>query len=318
MITLYYNYYKPDDKNRLHEINMCLFHNLKNSSINKVILLTIYDYQDIPYKQYHNKIQLINKDSPTFYEMLEIINNNTLDNDINIFCNSDIIIDEKSILLCNIYLKDNDCFALTRYDLKNNINEHTLFNNMLYNSIAIKNSNSQDVWILKGTIKNIENKFNYLFGSFYCDNRFVYDIKEAGYNIINPSFDIITFHYHLIRREYIRNSVYLENKIEFIERSRILPFNMLSLQIKAKNFYNLKRCIDSLRLTNYTGNILIYINKNKKKILKYCKINNLTIKRKLNKKNFYCKDNIIFNNPIWYNYYLNKNLSKYKIRQKHI
>jgi hypothetical protein len=320
MINLYFNYYKPDDVTRLHEINMCLYHNLKNSSINKVILLTVYDYHNIPYKQYHNKIQLINKDSPTFYEILEIINNNTLDNDINIFCNSDIIIDEKSILLCNTYLKDNDCYALTRYDLKNNINEHTSFNNMLYNSISFKRSDSQDVWILRGRIKNIESKFNYLFGSLACDNRFVYDIKEAGYNIINPSFDIITFHYHLIRKPYIRNSVYIENKIALLERSRILPFNMSSLQIKAKNYRKLKRCIDSLKLTNYTGNILIYINKNKhkSKILKYCKLNNLTKKKHLNKKNFYCKDNIIFNNPIWYNYYLNKKLSKYKIKQKYI
>jgi hypothetical protein len=320
MINLYYNYYKLDDDNRLHEINMCLYHNLKNSSIDKVILLTIYNYQDIPYKQYHDKIQLVNKDSPTFYEMLEIINNNTLDNDINIFCNSDITIDEKSILLCNTYLKDNDCYALSRYDLKNNINENTSYNNMLYNSIALKNSNSQDVWILKGLIKNINNSFNYLFGSYYCDNRFAYDIKESGYNVINPSIDIFTYHYHLIRKEYIRNSVFLENKILFIERSRLLPFNMLSLQIKTKNFYNLKRCIDSLRLTNYTGDIIIYIkfNKYKSKILKYCKKNNLTIKKHLNKNKFYCKDNIIFNNPSWYTYYLNKNLSKYKIKQKHI
>ena len=322
MINLYFNYYKPDDVSRLHEINMCLFHNLKNSSINKVILLTIYDYQDIPYKQYHNKIQLINKDSPTFYEMLEIINNNTLDNDINIFCNSDIIIDKKSILLCNTYLKDNDCFALTRYNLKNNINEHTTFNNMLHNSKAFNTNSSQDTWILRGTIKNIENKFNYLFGSFSCDNRFVCDIRDAGYNITNPSFDIITFHYHLIRKPYIRESAYLENKVAVLERSRILPFNMSSLQIKAKSYRKLKECIKSLRLTNYTGDILIYINykfnKRKLKILNYCEINNLTIKKHLNKKNFYCKDDIIFNNPIWYNYYLNKKLSKYKIKQKHI
>ena len=74
--------------------------------------------------------------------------------------------------------------------------------------------------------------------------------------------------------------------------------------------------------TNYTGDILIYINykfnKRKLKLLNYCEINNLTIKKHLNKKNFYCKDDIIFNNPIWYNYYLNKKLSKYKIKQKHI
>jgi hypothetical protein len=323
MINLYYNYYKPDDVTRLHEINMCLYHNLKNSSINKVILLTVYDYQDIPYKQYHNKIKLINKDSPTFYEMLEIINNNTLDNDINIFCNSDIIIDEKSILLCNTYLKDNDCFALTRYDLKNNINEDTLFSIMINYSKKFEISKwSQDTWILKGTIKNIENKFNYLFGSIGCDNRFAYDIKDSGYNVINPSIDIFTFHYHLIRKEYIRNSVYLENKSLFINSSRLLPFNM-TIQIKTKNYINLKKCINSLRLTNYTGDILICIKyikykKYKLKILKYCKKNNLIIKKHLNKNNFYCKDNIIFNNLIWYNYYLNKNLSKYKIRQKHI
>ena len=318
MLNLYFNYYKPDDDNRLHEINMCLYHNLKNSSIDKVLLLTIYDYEDIPYKQYHNKIKLINKDSPTFYEMLEIINNNTLDNDINIFCNSDIIIDEKSILLCNTYLKDNDCYALTRYNLKNNINEKTSFNNMLYNSKAYKCIASQDVWILRGRIKNMENKFNYLFGCLACDNRFIYDIREAGYNVTNPSFDIITFHYHLIRKEYIRSSVYMENKVAPLERSRILPFNMSSLQIKAKNYRKLKKCINTLRLTNYTGDIIIYIKYKFNKIIKYCKINNLTIKKHLNKNKYYCKDDIIFNNPIWYNYYLNKKLIKYKIKQKHI
>jgi hypothetical protein len=328
MINLYYNYYKPDNDNRLHEINMCLYHNLKNSSIDKVILLTIYNYQNIPYKQYHDKIQLVNKDSPTFYEMLEIINNNTLDDDINIFCNSDIIIDEKSILLCNTYLKDNDCYALTRYNLKNNINEHTTFNNMLHNSSAYKQPGSHDTWIFKGNIKTINNKFNYLFGAHGCDSRFSYDMVELKYNVINPSIDIFTFHYHLIRKPYIRESVYYDDKVLLIDRSRLLPFNM-SIQIKFKNYNKFKKCINSLRLTNYTGDILIYIKykfnkfnkhnkRNKHKILKYCKINSLIIKKKLNKNNFYCKDNIIFNNPSWYNYYLNKNLSKYKIIQKHI
>lgn len=317
MIKLFCNYYIVKNLNRQHEINMCLYFNLINNSIDKIYLLTDVDLSTIPYNKYHHKIIVVKKDSPTFYEMLEIINNNTKPDDINIFCNSDIIIDENSILLCNKYLNENTCFCLSRYDLINNIDVHK--KSFLDMASPFLKCYSQDTWIVRGNIKNIDNKFDYLFGTPGCDNRFVYDINQCGYTVLNPSYDILTFHYHLCREPYVRKPVYISGKLAEAPICRLIDVN-LKILIKSNNLCRLKNILISLNNTNYNGigcNVKIYTNKRKiKKYVKHLKSQTIKLTHHINKNILCCNDKIVFKTVNWYNYYIDNNY-KTKIKQRH-
>jgi hypothetical protein len=162
MINLIYNYYKDKNPARQKEIDFCLNKNLSNKNINTIVI----ESQDrLTYSYYFKKINSV-----------------TLPNDINIVCNSDIYLDD-TILNCKNMAVD-DCYALSRWDLKTN-GSAELFNR----------PDSQDTWIFKGKIRS--NLYGDIFlGMPGCDNRIAYEIVKAGYRLSNPSKTIKTYHVH--------------------------------------------------------------------------------------------------------------------------
>lgn len=114
---------------------------------------------------------------PTFRELFKLADD--YPNDINVFCNSDIYFKEIETLKA---IKAHECYALTRWDYKGG-KLHFL-----------NRVDSQDAWIFKGTVKDI--KANFTSGLWGCDNRLLYEIEQAGYNVLNPSLSIITVHLH--------------------------------------------------------------------------------------------------------------------------
>lgn len=162
MINLYINYYKDKNLERQKEIDYCFYKNISNENLNVIIL----DSQArVTFKMFFDKINKI-----------------TFKNDINIIANSDIFFDESLNFVNNI--KDNECYALSRWDLdKNGQAKH--FNR----------ADSQDTWIIKGFVKkNMFGDFNMGFRG--CDNRLAYEFEHAGYKILNPSLTIKTYHLH--------------------------------------------------------------------------------------------------------------------------
>ena len=120
---------------------------------------------------------------PTFSELFALTKD--YPNGINCFCNSDCYFKDTSLLQ---RIENNDCYALTRDD-------------MLF--VPKINSQSQDAWCFKGVIKNIE--IPYTQGLWGIDNRIAHEIKEAGYNITNPSLSIPIIHVHAVdNRDYKR------------------------------------------------------------------------------------------------------------------
>lgn len=172
MINLFYNYYKTANEDRQKEINFCLQKNLSNNLLNTII---IDSQENLTYNFFFNKI-----------------NNLSTGNDINIICNSDIFFDES---VENVkYIKDNESFVLCRWEYKKP------------SQIVFANRpDSQDTWIFKGKIKDINGDF--FLGRPGCDNRIAYEIQKAGYVVKNPSKTIKTYHYHNsgIRNYNVRN-----------------------------------------------------------------------------------------------------------------
>jgi len=172
MFNLFINYYKEKSPVRQKEIDFCLTQNILNSKINTII----FNYQDrLNYGFY-------------FYKANKI----TSPNDINIIVNSDIYLDETIVLAENI--KPNECYALSRWDLKPN-----------GTSVFFNRQDSQDAWIFKGHM-NTNLKAEFPLGLCGSDNRLAYELNSVGYKMSNPSLSIRVHHSHSSNiRNYVMN-----------------------------------------------------------------------------------------------------------------
>lgn len=153
-VNLFYNYYTSEK--RQHEIDECLYKNR-----------LIFD-----------QISII-LERPTFEDLFQL--SNDYPNDINCFCNSDIYFTDLSLLHT---IKPNECFALTRWDIKDG------------KEVFLNRPDSQDAWIFRGKIKPI--KADFTMGMWGCDNRLAHEIGNVGYQLKNPSRSIKIMHVHAV------------------------------------------------------------------------------------------------------------------------
>ena len=146
------------------EFNECIKHNLK-------VFDSVYVLNE---GCEHTGINLPVTCRPTFRTFFKAVNHLTNPDDINVIANSDIYFKEAPIAP-----KRNQCFALTRY-------EGDVFKDM---------SDSQDVWIFIGKI-NIPAYCDFHLGIRGCDNRIAKELLMIGYDVLNPSLTIKTYHIH--------------------------------------------------------------------------------------------------------------------------
>lgn len=179
---LYTSYYKDKSEVRQKELDLCLEMNIKNPLIDHIFLIVEGDIEGFPILK-NNKITPVQKQRPTFQMFFDMANSFSKENDISIIANSDIFYDETLSLLDNFNF-NNSCIALSRYHYQKD------------GTIKLHNEKwSQDTWIFKGKIKPL--KFaNFFMGVRGCDNRISYELKMAGYKVVNPAFSLKSIHYH--------------------------------------------------------------------------------------------------------------------------
>lgn len=193
MTCLFISYYKATTPERQAEIDHCLKANCENPLIDRVYVihdnslsvsnsLTDLHHTKIYHLPFHGK--------PTYEDFISFCNENPpklndRPNDINIISNADIIFDESLSHLNK--LGANDCWALSRWEMKADYTKHP-------QQIQVY-GDSQDVWIFRGKIKKLD-KADFPLGMMGCDNRIAYEIHKAGYNITNPSRSVFTWHLH--------------------------------------------------------------------------------------------------------------------------
>jgi len=181
MIKLFSTLYAEKSNERRIELEQAAKMNVKCSYIDKIFYLCENENLNFIDAEKINIIY-INK-RPTFKDVFLFINENTADDDINIIANTDIYFDYhlKHLEYCNL---ENTIIALTRWDVE--LDNSVKFFNKYY---------SQDSWIFKGKM-NINIKADYFIGQYGCDNKLAYEFAKTGYNIINPSYSIKTYHLH--------------------------------------------------------------------------------------------------------------------------
>lgn len=131
---------------------------------------------------------------PTYGEIFRLIDRYNGDDDVNIFCNSDIAFDASIGLVRRLH--PDEAVALTRW----NVDKYSLpLNGRLENDPKW----TQDTWIIRGPVDPA--LFNVSFGTglLRCDNRIAYILsEEIGYKVFNPCHTLKSFHVH---KSNIRN-----------------------------------------------------------------------------------------------------------------
>lgn len=173
MTNLYISLYDEPNPERFAELMICLNINIKNKNIDRIIIFAetslALDFEKVQVIKLQNRVKFNN-----IFMFVNIISGA---DDINIIANSDIYFTDFPKLP-----EHHECFALTRYDILQGIS--TFFNRR----------DSQDVWIMRGPIKQIDAPF--FLGQGGCDNSLAFLLRQAGYNVSNPSLTIRTYHLH--------------------------------------------------------------------------------------------------------------------------
>lgn len=181
MIRLYISFYPERNPLRMQEILKCLEHNLETPEIDAVCILlegTESPFPDHPkVKTRHIGHRPQYKD---FFDWAnELVQSNT---DTTIVANSDIWFDASIAALARV-LKPDQCAALARWDIQPDGSSR------LYDR-----RDSQDVWVFRGRLRPVTADF--YVGIPRCDNRILYELRSAGYDVINPAFSVRTYHLH--------------------------------------------------------------------------------------------------------------------------
>lgn len=184
MVNLFVSVYNERNKDRMGELMYCLERNIGNDNIDKIHVLL---EPNTEFNLSNNKISVVKLlKRPTFGTYFDVVNSVSRIDDVNIIINSDIYFDEESVSLIKENLTISKCFALTRYDVHEDLSSHTF----------LGRRDSQDSWCFKGKIRHGRMFRNFCLGKPGCDNRIAHEIHKSRYHISNPSKTIKSYHLH--------------------------------------------------------------------------------------------------------------------------
>ncbi|MGV8130703.1 MAG: hypothetical protein ACP5N7_01210 [Candidatus Pacearchaeota archaeon] len=190
LVTTYYN---DRVKERDAEYITCIQNNIKNKAIDTIVIL-VEKGTFLPLN--HPKVIWEWVDErPKFSSFVNSANKYKYG--LSIISNTDICFDEYSIGLIKASIKENECYALSRWDIQLN-----------GDVIHYNHRDSQDTWVFKGEIKKFNSDF--FIGKCGIDNRIAHEISIAGYNVINPSKTIRSYHLHITG---VRNYRRIESEV---------------------------------------------------------------------------------------------------------
>jgi hypothetical protein len=177
MVNLFTSIYTDKSLIRQKELIYCLNKNIDNPHINKIYLF-VDGFVELPES---DKLVTIEFQRPTYRDFFNLIDRTVASReDISIVANTDIYFNHT---LNGLTLYERQCIALSRWD--DEIGGLKLHNERF----------SQDVWIFKGKMRNV-NFCDFYLGIPGCDNRIAYELHSAGYAMFNPATRIQAIHYH--------------------------------------------------------------------------------------------------------------------------
>jgi hypothetical protein len=191
-MNLLIEYFKSQNQQRDNEFKTCINENIKNLHIKKIYVFisdeSILDIQS-------DKIEIVKIDKRPSYLFLFDFCNQNLKDEICIISNTDIFFDDTLKYLQTDLT--NQFISLTRWDIVPYQGSWGMqFYDHSWRGIYTTGQLSQDCWAFKSPIL-LDNRCDFIMGKPGCDNRIVQILHENGYNVKNPSKQIITKHLHV-------------------------------------------------------------------------------------------------------------------------
>lgn len=184
---LFTTYYKAKTEERQEEYDFCVNKN-KVADFDRIYLFVENDEDaKVAYEKFG--VEIVNlRRRPTFRDFFDFFEAEEFSDSINIVANADIFFVNMQQIDRNIHRlqRGKSCFALSRHDFHLNRPSH-LFDR----------PDTQDTWVFNGNenISQIKD-VHYYMGLAGCDNRLAHELKVAGFEVLNPSRTIQTFHFH--------------------------------------------------------------------------------------------------------------------------
>lgn len=215
--NLFVNYYIDKNKDRQEELNSCIIKNI--DVFDSIIVVSSKKDADLLMSKVDKdkKAKVVKVECevrPSFSDYFVLISVFNAKENLNVIANLDIIFEKEMLIAAEDYVKSEktlNCLALTRWDIKPS-GEAEFYNH----------ADSQDVWIFQGDVDTIA-EADFPLGKPGCDNKIAFLLEKAGYNVLNPSLTIKTFHKHLVE---VRN--YLNEKGEQFEPGIPPPYKILT------------------------------------------------------------------------------------------
>ena len=222
LLTIFYD---VKNEERLNEYNYCFDKNINNDDI-KAIYVFFENTTELKLNDIKKKFEFLNNPKIKLINLIKKESKNVSFNEIIEYANKNLY-GEKIIISNNdIYFENLN--KIKKYNLikKNMINCITRTNcfDMISGKGTIwkKHTMSQDTWIYLSPIKEFKNDI--YIGWIRCDNRIAYEFKKLGYNLSNPTEDILCYHY--------QKTFHQKNDLinEFVCRGNVLnvPFTKLN------------------------------------------------------------------------------------------
>ena len=201
LINLFQEYYVPKDVERAQEVDFCFSHNLGLKEINNYYIL-VHSEEEVqrissllPEESSHVVVVQIKDKRPTFGQLFSLMADYSTEDDINIFCNSDIVFDDT---LSHLYkLKQEEFICLARWNVTGAY--RAPFSSSV---LQVKSFGSHDTWICKGKPRERLFSLDFTPGVLGCDISLAHHAEEAGYRTFNPCLLLKSYHIHRSNMRY--------------------------------------------------------------------------------------------------------------------
>jgi hypothetical protein len=193
MLRLFTTIYPEKNRNRRLEYLECLHRNIACPVIDEICILVEGTVDFLPASGKLQTRPVANR--PCYADFFSWINEVVRESDVSLVANTDIFFDGQMGVFKLWRLPDRTALALARWDVGPD------------GQAALRDRNdSQDTWIFRGPVRGVQGDFP--VGVPRCDNRILFELQQAGFQVLNPAFSIRTYHLHEgVRAEYADESL---------------------------------------------------------------------------------------------------------------
>ena len=316
-------FYKVDkESERYNEYKHVITKNLENNLIKKIYIffefLDDFSYEEIITKYdilNNRKIEIIPckrkyRRSICFNSMIDFANENLFGEKV-IISNNDIFFENLNIIKKEDLILKNMILALTRTNCFKMLGGDK-------GSFWQKHDLSQDSWIFVSPIKKIN--LTIFIGWQGCDNRFAYELYKNGYNLSNPTNEIVCYHYQKSNNFLDYSKINTHHGDGYVLNVPFTKYNEISLSYNFKfssHFFRYNKIpnLNLFKVFDFVGNCPKFQSVNIKNIQKVKDLNDLLFNIKnCVEKYLIVTDKILpFKEKV---IYINENFSKTDIKNK--